>query len=160
MGALEAIIVLAVVGFLLMAAEVFVPGLILGILGGLFLLCATVVAYAGFGSVMGTVVFVGIAALSLAGFVVWMYAFPHTIIGRRIMLQKSLVQGGSHQSPPAGLLGREGKSLTPLRPAGSIVVEGKKYDVLAESDFIAAEEDVVIVRQEGFRIVVRKKSAA
>jgi membrane-bound ClpP family serine protease len=32
-----------------------------------------------------------------------------------------------------------------------------KVDVVAESDFIARDEPIVVVREEGLRIVVRKK---
>ncbi len=37
MSPFEAIVVLIIVGFLMLAAEVFVPGLVLGLLGGLCL---------------------------------------------------------------------------------------------------------------------------
>ena len=45
MGPFEAIVVLIIVGFLMLAAEVFVPGMVLGLLGGLCLSGAVIVAF-------------------------------------------------------------------------------------------------------------------
>lgn len=157
MGAFEAILVLGLVGFLLLAAEVFVPGMILGLLGGLFLAAAVVVAYGNFGPLVGTGVFAGLSALTLVGFIAWMTAFPHTAIGRRIMLSKSLPQGEGRADRRKAWLGREGKALTPLRPAGTAEFDGGRVDVLAEHDFIEPGEPVLVVREEGSTVVVRKK---
>ena len=157
MGPFEAIVVLIIVGFLLLAAEVFVPGLVLGLLGGLCLSGAVVIAFAYYDAVTGSLVFVGVCALTVGGFLGWMAAFPHTAIGRKIMLQKSHRQGIGGKVPPAELLGAQGRSLTPLRPAGTASIGGRKVDVVAESDFIASDEPIVVVREEGMRVVVRKK---
>jgi membrane-bound ClpP family serine protease len=156
-GPFEAIVVLIIVGFLLLAAEVFVPGLVLGLLGGLCLSGAVVIAFAYYDAVTGSLVFVGVCALTVGGFLGWMAAFPHTAIGRKIMLQKSHRQGIGGKVPPAELLGAQGRSLTPLRPAGTASIGGRKVDVVAESDFIASDEPIVVVREEGMRVVVRKK---
>ena len=157
MGPFEAIVVLFIVGFLLLAAEVFVPGLVLGLLGGLCLSGAVVIAFAYYDAVTGSLVFVGVCALTVGGFLGWMAAFPHTAIGRKIMLQKSHRQGIGGKVPPAELLGAQGRSLTPLRPAGTASIGGRKVDVVAESHFIASDEPIVVVREEGMRVVVRKK---
>lgn len=65
MGPFEAIVVLIIVGFLLLAAEVFVPGLVLGLLGGLCLSGAVVIAFAYYDAVTGSLVFVGVCALTV-----------------------------------------------------------------------------------------------
>jgi membrane-bound serine protease (ClpP class) len=157
MGPFEAIVVLIIVGFLMLAAEVFVPGMVLGLLGGLCLSGAVIVAFLFYNAVTGSIVFVGVCVLSTAGFFAWMAAFPHTAIGRRIMLQKSHLKGVGERASPSELLGAQGRALTPLRPAGSAFIGGRKVDVVAESDFIAPDEPVVVVREEGLRVVVRKK---
>lgn len=155
MGVFETIVVLAIVGFLLIAAETFVPGLVLGILGGFCLIGAVVMAYVNYGILTGSFVFAGLSIFTLGGFVAWLFVFPHTPIGRRVMLGKSLP--GKESLPSAQLVGRDGEALTPLRPAGNARVDGRKIDVVAESEFIAAGEAVTVIRDEGFRIVVRKK---
>ena len=155
MGAFEAILVLSLVGFLLLAAEVFVPGMILGLLGGLCLVVAVGVSFGTYGAFVGTLAAIGLAILTGVGFVLWMFAFPHTPIGRRIMLKTSLPSGEG--SALAQLLGKEGAALTALRPAGTAVIEGRKVDVVSEGDFVSPGDPIVVVREEGLRILVRKK---
>ena len=157
MGPFEAIVVLIIVGFLMEAAEVFVPGMVLGLLGGLCLAGAVIVAFVYYDAVIGSIVFAGVCVLTLTGFMAWLAMFPRTAIGRRIMLQKSLVKGVGERAAPSELMGAQGRALTPLRPAGTASIGGKKVDVVAESDFIGRDEPIVVVREEGLRIVVRKK---
>jgi membrane-bound serine protease (ClpP class) len=157
MGPFEAIVVLIIVGFLMLAAEVFVPGMVLGLLGGLCLGGAIAVAFVYYDAVTASLVFAAVCVLTFTGFVAWLAMFPRTAIGRRIMLQKSLVKGVGERAAPSELMGAQGRSLTPLRPAGTASIGGKRVDVVAESDFIGRDEPIVVVREEGLRIVVRKK---
>lgn len=156
MGAFETIIVLALVGFLMIAAEVFVPGLVLGIVGGLCLIASVVVSYVHYGFATGTLTFAGVFILTLVGFIAWMFAFPHTPMGRNVLLRKNLVAGtGGAPSAVSTLLGSEGEALTPLRPAGRALIAGRKLDVVAESEFIPEGSAVVVVAGDGMRTIVR-----
>lgn len=161
MGALEIIIVLTVVGFLMLAVEVFVPGMVLGILGILSLVAAIGKAYYEYGLATGTFVLIGIGVVTMVGFIVWMRVFPHTGIGRRIMLQKSLVPGeGQKDQTIRGLVGQVGQAITPLRPAGTVLIDGRRVDVVAENELIEAGSTVTVVHEEGMRVVVRKSAGA
>ena len=141
----------------MLAAEVFVPGMVLGLLGGVCLAGAVTVAFVYYDVVIGSIVFAAVCLLTFTGFVAWLAVFPRTAIGRRIMLQKSLTKGVGERATPSELMGAQGRSLTPLRPAGTASIEGRRVDVVAESDFIGRDEPVVVVREEGLRVVVRKK---
>jgi membrane-bound serine protease (ClpP class) len=55
------------------------------------------------------------------------------------------------------LIGKEGKTLTLLRPAGMAEIEGARLDVVSEGMFIEPDTKIVVVKTEGNRIVVRKK---
>jgi len=159
MGALELIIVLTLVGFLMLAAEVFVPGMVMGLLGSLALLGAIGAGYFHYGPVTGSFMLVVIGGLTMTGFIIWMKAFPHTGIGRRLMLQKSLVPGeGEKEQPVAKLLGKAGQAITPLRPSGTALIDGRRVDVVAESELIEAGANIVVIYEEGMRIVVRKST--
>ncbi|MDR2635105.1 MAG: hypothetical protein LBC13_03875 [Clostridiales bacterium] len=54
------------------------------------------------------------------------------------------------------LMGKSGVTATVLRPAGIAVIDGKRYDVVTEGDFIDAERDITVGAVEGGRIVVRR----
>ena len=53
-------------------------------------------------------------------------------------------------------IGREGVAHTPLRPAGAALVDGKRLDVVAESDMIEAGSRIKIIAVNDNRLVVRK----
>lgn len=148
----QAVIVLAVVGFLMIAAEVFVPGMVLGALGALSLLAAIVAGYIAHGPFGGSIIFAAIALVSGIGFLVWMKTFARTAVGRRIILQTPAAQD---TSAATSLVGRSGTAVTALRPAGTARIEGRRIDVIAEGAFIESGTAVTVISQEGLRTVVR-----
>lgn len=54
----------------------------------------------------------------------------------------------------AGLLGKEGKTLTVLRPAGTVLVDGQRLDVISLGDYIPKGAVVRITKVEGSKIFV------
>jgi membrane-bound serine protease (ClpP class) len=55
-------------------------------------------------------------------------------------------------------LGKAGKVVNPLRPAGVVeFADGERLDVVSEGAYIAGGDEVIVVKVEGRRIVVRKK---
>jgi membrane-bound serine protease (ClpP class) len=150
------IVALFVVGFLLIAAEVFLPGLILGTIGVLCLAGSVAMVYANHGPAAGLVATFVVGGLALVGFVVWLFVFPRTFIGRKIMLRSS--QPPDHRATEhRSLVGQTGFSLTPLRPSGTARIDGKRIDVTALADFIDEGVRVEVVAADGLRVVVRRK---
>ena len=150
------ILLLAGVGFTLMLTEMFLPGGVLGILGGLALIGAAVFGYVNFGAGGGTLILVALGLFALAGFCTWMKIFPQTGVGRRLTLASSLSSGDT-MPDSGGLVGLEGVALTTLRPAGKALIAERRIDVVAEADFIEAGTPVIVIAAEGARVVVRKK---
>ena len=68
-------------------------------------------------------------------------------------------KSGAVSQPPewSQVQGREGVTVSVLRPAGSAMIDGKKYDVVSKGDFIDKATPIVVVAVEGNRIVVKKK---
>jgi membrane-bound serine protease (ClpP class) len=52
-------------------------------------------------------------------------------------------------------LGKEGISITYLRPAGIALVDGERLDVVTDGEFIEAQQPIKIVEARGNRIVVQ-----
>ena len=150
------IVALVVVGFLLIAAEVFLPGLILGTIGLLCLIGSVVLVFVQYGTSAGALAAFVVGGLTIVGFVLWLFLFPRTFIGRRLMLRT--------QQPPdqtAGqnrtLIGETGEAITPLRPSGTARIGGKRVDVTAVGEFLEQGEAVVVVAADGMRVAVRRK---
>ncbi|WP_272481760.1 NfeD family protein, partial [Rhodothermus marinus] len=53
------------------------------------------------------------------------------------------------------LVGKRGRAVTPLRPAGVVEIDGRRYDVVASGQFVSAGTPVEVVRVQGSRIEVR-----
>ncbi len=55
----------------------------------------------------------------------------------------------------ATLVGSTGTVVSALRPAGKATIDGKRVDVVSDSEFIARDTPVTVVEVEGGRVVVR-----
>jgi membrane-bound serine protease (ClpP class) len=49
-----------------------------------------------------------------------------------------------------------GVALTDLRPSGIATIAGERVDVVSEGEHIAEGESIEVVRDEGYRHVVRR----
>ena len=58
------------------------------------------------------------------------------------------------------LVGRIGKSTTVLRPTGTIELEGERYDVVTEGEFVELGASVRVLYVQGNRVVVAREGAA
>ena len=97
---------------------------------------------------------IALAVLSIVLFFLWLRLFPHTPLGKKMMLNRSLHSRNSLKTED--LIGATGESVTPLRPAGTAVIQGRRMDVVAEGGLIETGKKISVVAQEGIRIVVRQ----
>ena len=98
---------------------------------------------------------IGFILLS-AGFLLFLKFLPQTPIFSHLGLSTRLEE--SHAIPDySALLGKKGKTLTPVRPVGKAIIEGKLYDVVSEGEFIEKNKIVKVRHVEGMRIVVEEE---
>jgi membrane-bound serine protease (ClpP class) len=148
------IVVLFAAGFLLIAAEVFVPGFIVGTFGFLCLAVSVGLVFYHHGALAGTAAAIAVSTVSVGGMVIWLNIFPKTFIGRRIVLSRSIAS-----EPPqgSGLVGLSGVAVTDLRPSGMARIGGKRVDVTAVGEFLEEGSAVIVVAADGLRVAVRRK---
>ncbi len=147
---------LFIIGLILMILEMFVPSFgILGILGAVSLIAGVVrAAY----DTTHALFSLGIAfAAAVVVVVIVAIIFKEKGIWNRFILKESLTkeQGFVPTDAKEDLLGKSGVSVTPLRPAGTVDVEGERIDVVTDGEFVATGTPVKVVRVEGARIVVK-----
>ncbi len=149
------ILILLVLGVALMVVEGFVPGLVIGILGAIAVIGATVLAYAYYGGEVGNLLLLGVIAGGAAFTVWWIRYAPRSKFAKQWTLHSTV------ESPPVGdqseLLGLEGNAISPLRPAGIADIGGCRLDVVTEGEMVASGSRIRVIRVEGNRIVVRKQ---
>lgn len=153
---LSIILALAAMGAILIAVDFFLPGFVLATIGVLFMVVATVIC--GLNHSLTTTLALFCAEILVAGLAGWLSIkyFPRTRVGQRMILHETLQ--AAHTSPGANtqLVGREGVAQTVLRPGGIGQIDGKRLDVVAESDMIERGSPIKVVAVEGSRILVRK----
>ncbi len=154
---MSTIITLSLLGLFLVLAEMFLPGMILGLIGATLLVGAIVVGYIEYGPLEGSMIFAGIGSVSILMFVAWMKYFQKTSMGRNLTLGTHLPSGDDLPSVDA-LVGKSGVTTTDLRPSGRALINACRYDVLADTGFISSGASISVVLVEGTRIVVRKNS--
>ncbi|MEO0453880.1 MAG: NfeD family protein [Verrucomicrobiota bacterium] len=153
------LITLLVVGYLLILAEILVPGGILGIIGILALLAAAIYSFNTFGTSVGLVVVLGELISGAIIILLWMKYFFDSPFGKVFVLKEEKEK--SDDANPADenfdqLLQQKGITLTRLRPSGTIKIDSKRYDALSEGRLIEKDIEVTVVKIEGNHIFVRE----
>lgn len=143
------------IGLILIILEVlFLPGLITGIIGGLFIIFGIVYATLNFGFSAGAVSL----AFSLLSMILLFILFKKLKVWNRFVLNYAQTSSILKDKKLNGsdLLGKTGITLTDLRPAGFILVENRKFDAQTNGEFIPKNSQVEIISVNGIKITVKK----
>lgn len=153
-GLLSVVAVLSV-GYLLLVFELFVPGGVLGIIGLGVIGLGCFQAFS-LGTVWGIAAVVSSLGVTAAGIVL----FNRSRAGRDLVLDN---EGSRTWKAPgedlSGWVGRQGTTLSPLRPAGLAEFDGRRLDVVSDSEFIDQQVAVRVVEVEGRRVLVEALEA-
>lgn len=154
---MNAILLLFLLGVLLLAGEVFMPGAILGIFGALSMAAGCVISFLQLGTGGGTVATgVALALLGLTLYVelVWL---PKTKFGRRLIVHSTV--DATSQPPLAdkeNVVGKTAEAVTTLAPSGFVLVEGRRYEAFSQSGHAAKGAILRVVGLDNFRLIVTK----
>ena len=146
---------LVVAGLVLIGVEFYMPGFVLATVGIILLLTADFICLNHYGVNWAAGLFVAEVALALGTGYVVIQTIPQTAAGKRMILSHSQTNAAA-VAPALELVGAEGVAQTTLRPSGMAEIDGKRLDVVAESDMIDRGCAIKVVAVEGNRIVVRK----
>lgn len=160
-------ILMFVAGVILLLLEIFViPGFGIAGISGIVLIFASI-----FLSLIGSEPFITSETISTAILqltfaliaaivLVFLLAkfLPKTSAFNRLVLSESEKTDAGFVSFPSdtSLIGKTGKALTVLRPAGIAEIEGKKYDVMADNEYIEPGKPIKVIRVEGIKVVVQE----
>lgn len=146
---------LLAIGFLLVFLEFYLPGAIMGIAGGIFILASLVLFAMQAESPLAIAIFVVgtcIAMVFLVKFAIWRIrtAKPH-----RSIYSNSAQNGYQAVSYDASAIGKEGIVLTDLKPGGFIIVEGKQHPALSREGYLSKGMKVRVIGGEESNLIVR-----
>lgn len=149
---------LAAAGLLAILAEMFLPTAgVLGAAGLGSIIASIVVVFRRFGSLAGSLYLAAVAVLIPVLIALYFKFFPRSPMGRWLMIRKAPGDGaGGEPGPYEGLAGREGRTLTVLRPVGLVLIGDRKYSAVSGGEFIERDRQVKVLKVEGSRILVRE----
>jgi membrane-bound serine protease (ClpP class) len=129
-----------------------------GILGGVALLFAVLLAFGIPFFFVGIETVATAIVLAVAAFAVFTRVFPHNAWMNRLAL--AAAQGPEYVSSAdfSALRGATGTANSYLRPVGIASIDGVRVDVLTEGEFIPSGTPIRVTRVEGARIFVEPLS--
>jgi len=158
-------IILLIVGIIIILLEIFIPSAgILGFMAACALIGSVVLAFRESettGFIFLAIAVVSVPILIIAGLKI----FPKTPVGKRVILKPAVEEArqrgssGVSEQDYSSLIGKTGRTVTPLRPSGSAEIAGERYSVVAEGELIDNNTEIEVVRIDGNSIVVDQKYA-
>lgn len=148
--------IILVVGLVLLVIEMFTPGL--GVSGGLGLVLLVVgiilTASTPFEALVMVIILLVIIGVALA---VVLQSAAKGRLSKTLVLNKTLDKKSGYigNDDLEHFIGKEGRTLTALRPAGTADFDGVRLDVVSEGDYISRDTKIKVIEVAGRRIVVR-----
>lgn len=150
-------IILFVLGLALLILELFVPGGIIGALGFVSVIGSLFIAGDNNTHMAVSILIALVVSLSVSILMVKVFGKQMKFFRRMILTDSTSAESGYVSNVNRlDLIGREGVTLTPLRPSGIAYIDDERVDVVSEGSFIAKDMPVKVVKTEGSRIVVRQ----
>ena len=153
-------LILVLIGAALIIIEMLIPGFgIAGISGAAAVIAGLII---GSNDPISALFSVAILVVILSIAAVIIFGKRKSGKNSRIVLNESIAAEATDRvtAESAELIGKQGIALTALRPSGAALINGKRYDVLADGEFIAKDEPIVVCAVEGLRISVRRPNEA
>jgi len=144
-----------VIGLLFLALEILViPGVgIAGIVGFILIAIGVWQAYAGHGLVAGHLVLGGTFVLTVLTLVLSLRGKTW----RRLALSTSIDSKVNVIDEEKIKPGDTGKTVSRLAPMGKAMINGEFYEVSTNGDFIDQQTDIVVLKIEYNKIIVKRK---
>jgi len=122
-------------GFILIGMEIFIPGGILGIVGGVAWLFAAVIGWRNFPEPWNLLSAFSLLIFGVLTFIIWIRYFPKSRMGKTLSLHENSADCKSHleDNIPVGTVG---EAVSTLRPSGIAKIDGKRVDVVADGEWI------------------------
>lgn len=148
-------IFLLLLGIVLLLVEAFIPGFGVFGIGGLISVSASIVLSTASTELGLKMLLVSFLITAVVGFLLFRYLQRRGALRRFILFDAATREEGFTSSADLHyLIGKKGISVTPLRPAGIVLIDGSRFDVVSEGSFIPQDFAVKVIKVEGRRVVV------
>lgn len=150
-------IILLLIGVIFIVLELFVSGGILGIIGVSAIVLSLFLAGYDVWHMSLSISIALVVAIAV-GLIMYKWIGAERGAFRKLILwEETATELGYVSSVTRSeLIGVKCVTLTALRPAGAVLVDKERIDVVSEGGFIEKDKQVVITHVEGIRVVVRE----
>lgn len=151
--------ILLAIGFLLVFLEFYIPGAIMGIAGGVFILASLILFAIQTGSTIATALYVVgtcIAMVFLIKFALWRI---RTAKPQRSIYSNAAQNGYQAVQFDSSAIGKEGTVLTDLKPGGFIIIDGKQHPAISKEGYLPKGAKVKVIGGEESNLIVRKEES-
>lgn len=146
------VIILAILGLVMLFAEILMPGFgLFGILGAVSLLGALVLAYRLYGMIVFLILLLAVVII----FFVMISVAKKSGLYNKVILKDRQEAKDFDESVLQGLLGKVGVTHSTLRPFGTAEFDGQMVDVCSQGDFIERDVPVQVVQITGKTVTVK-----
>ncbi len=150
-------IILFFIGIVLLLVELTIPGFGFPGIGGIISIFASIFMASVSAAQAVVSLTIAIVLSIVLAVLLFKYApkskyFDRLILSTQLRNEEGYVGMGDYSS----LTGLEGVAVTPLRPAGTAQIDGRRMDVVTLGDYIQSGERIKVLRVEGNRIIVSK----
>jgi membrane-bound serine protease (ClpP class) len=141
-----------VIAFVLLFLEFYLPGGIMAMISVVFFLLALVYGYQIYGIAGGVLFF--LISLFGGGAVIW-FALTSIRKSRNTFILQSDQEGyeGSEKKPE--YIGKEGVAVTDLSPAGFILIDEKRIQVISQDGYVEKGKNVAVIESRGGYLIVK-----
>lgn len=148
---------LLIIGFALVLLEMHIPGFgVPGILGAICLILAVILTSQNFAqALVMTLAILAVLGVML-GVVLTFFAKGKLFKPLILTDEQNKEHGYISSSDLDYLLGKRGTAITDLRPAGSVDIDGVKFDVISDGEYISAGSNIEIFKVSGVKLLVKK----
>lgn len=146
------------VGIIMIGVEIFRPGFGAAGISGIILLAAGIFITAK-NLRQGLLMLAVIAVAVLILFIIAVTVMSGGRLPKKSVLKEENDSDSGYVavSDSSELMGRSGRAVTMLRPAGMADICGRRVDVVSRGDFIEQGAEVEVIEISGSRIVVKNK---
>jgi len=148
---------LLAIGLILVFLEFFLPGGIMAISAGILLLASVIFFAIEFSSFLATMLY----SICVVGIVCVLIKFTLKRFkkGKFKGIFLNSAQNGYVASQFAKeMIGKQGEAVSDLKPAGHILVAGKRYQALSKMGYIDKGSSIEVIGGEGAHLIVKSLS--
>jgi len=151
------IVLLSMGGVALVLAEMLLPGGVLGAIGIVMLMGCVGIGFYYYPD-YAIFIMIGEILLLFAAVGFELYIVAYTEMGDRLRLnfEQSADKGWVNEASDEALVGKIGTVMTPLRPAGTVIIEDERIDAVSNGTYIEKDEEVEVIEVHGNRVVVER----